>query len=228
MAPDREQSGISAAVTLHQPIRTRKVASLVRGVKTYAVEGTPSDSVIVGLERLVPEKVDLLVSGINEGSNLGEDILLSGTVGAAFQGYFRGVPSLAISVASLTNVHYGPAASVARALALAIAKAKPSGRLLLNVNLPNVPAREIQGVETTQMGNRIFMDVAEEGHDGRRSYYWIKRNRPTEDLAEGTDIWAIRNKRVSITPLTARLTDSQGASQLTELSGEVFRALRPD
>ena len=213
-------------MTLHQPVRTREVASLARGVKTYAVEGTPSDSVIVGLERLVPKKVDLLVSGINEGSNLGEDILLSGTVGAAFQGYFRGVPSVAISVASLTNVNYGPAALVA--LALAIAKAKPSGRLLLNVNLPNVPAREIQGVEITRMGNRVFMDVAEEGHDGRRSYYWIKRNRPTEDLAEGTDLWAVRNKRVSITPLTAHLTDSQAASRLTELSGEVFSALRPD
>ena len=228
VAPDRDQSGISSAVTLHHPIRAREVAPQSKGVMTYAVEGTPSDSVILALERLAEGKVDLVVSGINEGANLGEDILLSGTVGAAFQGYFRGIPSMAVSVASLTKVRYGPAAAIVRGLAQAVAAGSLKSPLLLNVNVPNVPVKEIKGIDVTQMGNRTFMDVAEEGHDGRRTYYWIKRNRPTGDLKEGTDIWSVRNKRISITPLSAQLTDSEGASGLAELSKDVFRAVRPE
>jgi len=103
VAPDREQSGVGTSVSLHSPLRVRSVRPVVPGIETYAVEGTPADSVIIALRMLLKDKLDLVVSGINEGSNLGTDVLISGTVGAAFQAYFYGLPAIAVSVASFSD-----------------------------------------------------------------------------------------------------------------------------
>ncbi|MEE8473496.1 MAG: 5'/3'-nucleotidase SurE, partial [Dehalococcoidia bacterium] len=113
VAPDREQSGVGTSVTLHHALRLRRERTRVRGVEAYSVEGTPADSVIIAVGHVMKEGVDLVISGINEGANLGNDIFISGTVGGALQGYFYGITSLAIGVAALEDHRFGPAARLA-------------------------------------------------------------------------------------------------------------------
>lgn len=201
VAPDREQSGVGSSVTLHHPVRMAPTAPLLDGVKTYAVEGTPADSVILATETLIKEPIDLLVSGINAGSNVGNDVFVSGTVGAAFHGYFRGIPSIAISVTALNDVRYEVAARLASLLALRVKEgALPKG-LLLNVNLPNKPMEQLKGILVTRLGRNSYLEVVNEGKDPRRKYYWINRSRPAWQLEEGTDIWAVQNDYISLSPL---------------------------
>ena len=227
VAPDREQSGVGTAISMNHPVRVSEALSPLEGITAYAVEGTPADCTILALESLIEDEVGLIVSGINRGANLGNDIFISGTVGAAFQGFFRGIPSIAISVASLTDVHYGPAALVARLLAQATAEGKLIAPLLLNVNLPNVPLEKIKGVSMTQLGRRTYMDVVKEGDDGHRKYYWIVRDKPGWELAKGLDIWVVRRRRVSITPIHANLTSNHVSKDMGALTRELRRALRP-
>ncbi|MBI4302298.1 MAG: 5'/3'-nucleotidase SurE [Chloroflexi bacterium] len=227
IAPDREQSGVGTSVTLHRPVRATRIDPLIEGIKAYAVEGTPADCVILGLETLMETQPQLVVSGINEGANLGNDVLISGTVGGALQGYFHNIPSLAISVAALENVHFEAAAKVGRLLARLLAnRAWPKG-ILLNVNLPNLPSEEIQGVVMTRLCGPSYAEKVEEGHDGRRKYYWIVRGRANFRATKGTDIWALRNKQISITPLHSYITDRATKSILTGLEPEVMASLRP-
>ncbi|MSP78458.1 MAG: 5'/3'-nucleotidase SurE [Dehalococcoidia bacterium] len=234
-APDREQSGTGTAVSLQSPLRLTEVEPIVPGVPSWRVEGTPCDAAIVALEVLMRDKVDLLVAGINAGANLGEDVLVSGTVGAALQGYFRGVPSLAFSVTALADIHWEPAAQLLKQLATALSNEGLSTvlprdvadrPLLLNVNLPNLPAHEIKGVEITRLGKRAYADVVKEGHDGRRQWYWVMRDKPVWELVEGTDIWAIRHNQVSITPLHTDLTYDKFPPSLVPIAKVLFEGLQ--
>jgi 5'-nucleotidase len=198
-APDRDQSGKGTSVTLNGPLRLHKVKPLLDGVKTYSVEGTPGDSVILALSHAVKDKVDLVVSGINEGPNLGNDTFISGTIGAALQGYFYGIPSIAISVAAFQDLHFDVSAEIAKLLALAIDNGEIPGKMLLNVNLPNLPRDEIKGVEITRLGERNYIDKIDTGHDGKRQYYWIVRGIPEWSVSPGSDIWALEQDKISIT-----------------------------
>jgi 5'-nucleotidase len=227
VAPDREQSGAGTAITLSQPLRAKEVVPLVDGIKTYAVEGTPADSAILALESLVEGPVDLVVSGINQGSNMGNDVFISGTMGAALQGFFRGIPTIAISVAALKDVHFTPAAQVVRLLAQGIADGKLVPPLLLNINLPNVPLEKIKGVSLTHLGKRTYMDVVKEGDDGRRKYYWITRENPGWVLEKGLDIWAVRRRRISITPIHTDLTSNTISREIKGLTKDIRQAFRP-
>ncbi len=227
VAPDREQSGVGAAITLSQPIRVREIAPPVEGIPTYAVEGTPADSAIVALESLIEKPVDLVISGINTGANMGNDVFISGTLGAALQGYFRNIPAVAISVAALRDVHFEAAAKAARLIAQAVAEGRLTSPLLLNVNLPNVPLEKIKGVSLTRLGRRTYMDVVKEGDDGRRKYYWIARDRPEWVLEKGLDVWAVRRRRISVTPLHTDLTSSAPPKEARALAREVRRGFRP-
>ena len=232
-APDREQSGTGTSVSLQHPVRIMEMAPIVAGVPTYSVDGTPCDAAIVALEALRPGQVDLVVSGINCGSNLGEDVLVSGTVGAALQGYFRGIPSIAISIASLTDVLYEPAGVLIRTLvhqlaAKGFAQVLPKGSdrpVLLNVNLPNLPQEKLGGVQVTRLGRRAYADVVKEGHDGRRKWFWVTRDKPVWEIVEGTDIWAVRNQNVSVTPLHTDLTHATLPVALMPLVAELHQAL---
>ena len=225
VAPDREQSAVGSSVTLHQPLRAREIDPPVSGVKSYSVEGTPADSVILALKNLVDSEIDLVVSGINEGANLGDDVLISGTVGAALQGYLNSIPSIAVSVGALEDVHFDPAARLAVVLARLVAKGALPKRMLLNVNLPNLPLSQIKGIELTHLGRRSYGDMIQEGHDGKRKYYWIVRGKPEWKPEEGTDIWAVLNDKISITPLHAVATSSRVLSILKELSPTILREL---
>lgn len=224
-APDREQSAVGSSVTLHHPLRAREIEPPVSGVKSYSVEGTPADSVILALRTLIHGEIDLVVSGINEGANMGDDVLISGTVGAALQGYLNGIPSMAVSVKAVDNVHFDAAARLAVVLTKLIAKGALPRRMLLNINLPNLPLSQIKGIELTHLGRRSYGDTIEEGHDGKRKYYWIVRGKPEWQPQDGTDIWAVLNDRISITPLHAVATSPRVLSTLKQLSPTILQEL---
>ncbi len=231
VVPDREQSGVGTSVTLHHPLRVREVVPISDGIPTHIVEGTPSDSVIIALGMVLGEKVDLVVSGINEGSNLGNDVIISGTVAAAFQGYFHGISSMALSVASFHDLNF----EVASGLALAFARQFKEGalphKLLLNINLPNLPLKDIEGIEITRLGERSTTDAVRngaisKGFDGKRDYYWIRHGAPEWVGGEGTDIWALKQNRISVTPLHSDLTDSEHCAVLQDMSSSLFDSLK--
>ena len=226
VAPDRDQSGIGSAKTLVAVVRAEEVPARIDGVKAFSVQGTPDDCVILATESLFQERFDLVVSGINQGANLGLDIMSSGTVGGAMQGYFRDIPSMAVSVTSLTDVKYEAAALTARCLAVAISRSSPPGPLLLNVNLPNVAPEMIERVDIARLGPRAYMESVARESDGRRTHYWIRQNRPSNlEAAEGTDIWAVRKNRVSITPVDLLTGPSEPSIVYDALAGEVAEEL---
>jgi 5'-nucleotidase len=205
VAPDREQSAIGTAVTLTQPLRVQKIRPLVPGVEAYAVQGTPGDSVILALENLVKGPVDLVVSGINQGLNLGNDVLISGTVGAALQGYLRGFPAIALSLSGTESAYVESAARVGALLAKkvgAYGNTPLRAPILLNVNLPDRQLSDIKGIRITHLASESHIDTVEEGHDGKRKYYWLVRQRkPDRVYPDMTDIWAVEQGYVSLTPL---------------------------
>jgi len=224
VAPDRDQSGAGTSVTLGQPLRLSGIKSPLKGVKAYSVEGTPADSVILALRFAMKDGIDLIVSGINEGPNLGNDVFISGTVGAALQGYFYGIPAVAFSVAAFESLHFGVAARLARLLAGELVDKGLSQKLLLNVNLPNLPREEIEGIEITNLGEREYADRIEPGHDGKRQYYWIMRGEPDWTMIPGTDAWALKQNRISITPLPDN-TDNVNHHFLKSLAPDLSRKL---
>ncbi len=226
VAPDREQSAIGTAVTLRQPLRVQRVRPMVPGVETYAVEGTPADSVILALDKLAKNKIDLVISGINQGPNLGDDVLISGTVGAALQGYLRGFPALAISINSVDNLHLDNAAKLAALLAKKIDTDALPANIFLNVNLPNLPLTKIKGVKITRLASKSHIDTVEEGHDGKRAYYWLVRQKVNKNTDKKTDIWVIEQGNISITPLHTNLLNRSTPPIPDNLCSDLFQELQ--
>jgi len=206
VAPDRQQSGVGTAVTLNKPLRVQSVKPLVPKVETYSVEGTPADSVIMGLTKLAKDKIDLVVSGINHGSNLGDDVLISGTVSAALHGYQHGFSAIAISVDARDNPYLDTAAELAALLAKRIESNSLPANILLNVNVPNLPLAQIRGVEITRLASGSHTDSVEEGHYGKNIYYHLIRHRTNKAADVKTDIWAIEQGIISVTPLHTNLS----------------------
>jgi len=219
VAPDREQSGVGASFSLHHPVRLHRINR--RGVKAHAVDGTPADAVLLALSHLYPEGIDAVVSGINPGSNMGRDIFLSGTVGAALHGHFKGIPSVAISMSRLKRPRYSTGAFVARALVPLIAANDSFKETILNVTVPNFKPEDLQGVEITRLMDAHSNLEVTAGDNGRDSHYWIgierRKRAKKKDIPKGTDVWAIREKRVSITPLHTDLTSYAGSEVLPEV-----------
>jgi 5'-nucleotidase len=222
VAPDREQSGVGTSITLHQPLRVRPAKSAVTGVEAYSVEGTPADSVIIGTRMLWEDRVDLVISGINEGPNLGKDVLVSGTVGAAFQAHNCGLPAIALSVFGIENMHFEVAAKIGSVLAQQVSLGYLPDTLLLNVNLPNVPIDQITGIDITQLGRSGYTEGLavtrlKGSYDTRRDYCWIVPN--VMDLKEepGTDILALKQNRISITPIDNNVTSRESPESLKQI-----------
>jgi len=224
VAPDREQSAAGTAVTLHQPLRIQKVAPMVPEIETYAVEGTPSDSVILALGKLAKGKIDLVISGINQGLNLGDDVHISGTVGAALQGYLHGFPALAIS--TVQGDHMDTAAKLTTLLAKRITSNSLRTNIFLNVNLPNLPIAKIGGVQITRLASESHTDTVEEGDDGRRKYYWLVRQKTNKVTDEKTDIGAIEQGNISITPLHTNLSNKPSPPILNNLCSDLLQELQ--
>ena len=227
VAPDRDQSGVGTSVTLRQPLRLNKIKSPLERVESYSVEGTPADSVILALKFAMKDGVDLVVSGINEGPNLGDDVFMSGTVGAALQGYFYGVPAIAISLGAFESLHFDVAAGLARLLVTEIRDKKLSEKMLLNVNLPNLPLEEIEGVEVTALGDRDYAFKIETGHDGKSDYHWIAYGESKRHTVAGTDVCVLKQNKVSITPLPRNLNGSS-YDFINSLALEVSRKFLSD
>ena len=211
IAPDHNWSAAGHTKTMHKPLRVEEV-KLADGSLAYASNGAPSDCVALGVLGFLERKPDLVVSGINEGPNLGHDITYSGTVAAAMEGVIAGIPSIAVSLADyevgLESEAFSYAAQFTARLAKSVLAEGLRGDLLLNVNVPNLPREEIRGVGITRLGKRIYKDVLIKRQDPRgRTYYWIGGEPPTGVAEEGTDIWAIVEKRISITPIKLDLTE---------------------
>jgi 5'-nucleotidase len=228
VAPDREQSAVGTAVNLRKPLRVQSISPLHPGIGAFSVEGTPSDAVILGLARVVPEKVDLVVSGINQGSNLGEDVLISGTVGAALSAYLRGFPAIAVSCESS---RWNPAylQEVGRFTALLAQRGYNLGltpNLFLNLNFPDLPAAEVKGVRLTRLAHKSHVNTVEEGHDGKRTYYMLVRESVNHQVDRRSDIWAHSQGFISITPLNLFLDDRVPASQLEKLTAGLLEEFR--
>ena len=226
VAPDREQSGSGTAVSLRQPLRVQKVRPLVPEIETHSVEGTPTDSVILALGKLLKNKIDLVVSGINSGPNLGDDVLISGTVGAALMGYRHGFPALAISIASLDSHYLDNAARLATLLAKKIADSSLPSNIFLNVNLPSLPLEKIKGIKITRLASKSHIDTVEEGHDGRKAYYWLVRQKINKNVDKNTDIWAIEQGNISITLLHSELLNQPSPLIPDSLCSDLLQELQ--
>ncbi len=203
VAPDREQSATSHSLTLHRPLRLRHIATDV-----LAVDGTPTDCVLLGVHGFLKRKPDLIVSGINHGPNMGNDVFYSGTVAAASEGAFLEIPSIAISLASWKGGDFETAGRVARVLVKELLRfGIPAGRCV-NINVPPLPWKALRGVRVTRLGSRVFRDVIVEKTDPRgKAYYWIGGEDPTWEQDEASDFAAVSEGFVSVTPLSFELTD---------------------
>lgn len=211
VAPDRNRSGASNSLTLDNPLRTMKAEN-----GFISVNGTPTDCVHLAVTGLLREMPDMVVSGINEGSNLSDDVLYSGTVAAATEGRFLGLPSIAVSLVGPKCQHYSTAAQVAKMLVQRLNKDPLPKYTILNVNVPDLPMEELRGFQVTRLGTRHIAEPTIKAQDPRgRNIYWIGQPGPEEDAGPGTDFYAVNTGYVSITPLHLDLTHYKVFEQLS-------------
>ena len=207
VAPDREQSATSHSLTLHHPLRPVQL-----GDRRWQVDGTPTDCVMLALEALLPERPDFVLSGINHGPNMGEDVLYSGTVAAAMEGLALGVPSIAVSFAgrvlrSDDHLLEDHVETLSKLLAHLIALPTFPADTLLNVNIPAIPARDVKGMKLTRLGRRVFSDSLTPMKDPwGRDIFWIGGGSVAWSGAEDSDFRAVKDGFVSVTPLHLDLT----------------------
>ena len=217
VAPETDQSGYAHSLSLSEPLRLRKL-----GDKHFAVRGTPTDCVIMGVRRLLPEPPDLILSGINSGSNIADDITYSGTVAGAMEGALLGIRSVALSQAYIVEdqqriVPYATAEALGPALLKNLLAVDLPVGAFLNLNFPSCAPDQVEGVRVTSQGKLAYNLGIEERADGRGlPYYWLRFGRDTTDLREGTDIHAVKSNFVSVTPLKFDLTAYELRDQLTK------------
>ena len=202
VAPDRDRSGASNSLTLDNPIRA---SCSEEGY--FLVDGTPTDCVHLAITGLLEEEPDIVISGINAGANLGDDVLYSGTVAAAMEGRFLGLPALAVSVASESPLHYETAARLVRLLLDGMSESAIPADTILNINVPDLPWQELKGFEVTRLGHRHKAEPVVRDTDPRgRTIYWVGPSGTEQDAGPGTDFFAVNNGLVSITPMQVDLT----------------------
>lgn len=215
-APDRERSASGHSITVSQPLFADRIDIPGSQSVCWAVSGTPADAVKLGVEKLLPRRPDLLVSGINRGANLGTDVIYSGTVSAAVEGSILGIPSIAVSLCTLRDPDFSYAAEFARGLALQVAREGLPQGTILNVNVPKGTREQIKGVAITRQGIRMYDGEFMEYTDPRgRTFWWLGGN-PLADQPNppDSDVKAVDAGMVSVTPLQLNLTD---ATQLERL-----------
>lgn len=217
IAPDRNRSGASNSLTLSSPLRIKQIDN-----NHYSVDGTPTDCVHLALTGFMEPTADIVVSGINDGGNLGDDILYSGTVAAAMEGRFLGFPAIAFSIVGNTIQHYDTAAQIARQLVLKMRTNVLPAQTILNVNIPDLPLNEIKGVEVTRLGTRHGAEPIVRDEDPRgRPIYWVGPPGMQSDAGPGTDFYAISQNCVSMTPLQIDMTHYKVFEQLSKWTKEI-------
>lgn len=202
VAPDRDRSGASNSLTLDSPIRATVMPDGV-----IRVEGTPTDCVHLAITGLLEQEPDIVVSGINAGANMGDDVIYSGTVAAATEGRFLGLPAIAVSLAAHQPRHYETAARVAAELLVRLCRDPLPADTILNVNVPDLPYEDLSGFEATRLGHRHKAEPVIKAQDPRgRPIYWVGPAGAEQDAGPGTDFHAVRQGYVSITPIQVDLT----------------------
>ena len=205
VAPDRERTAVGHALTLHKPLRLTRVRP-----RWFSVNGTPTDCVNLAVQHVLPRRPALLVSGINRGVNLGDDVTYSGTVSAALEGTIMGIPSLAVSQDGRERFRFPVAAAYALIVARAVFRHRLPVETLLNVNVPDRPKRAIRGLRVTRLSRRRFDNPIIEKIDPHgRHYYWIAGTRMTWKRQADSDYTALRERYVSVTPLRLDMTDER-------------------
>ena len=210
VAPSENKSAASSSLTIGKPLKPIQIKKNV-----YAIDATPSDCVHLALCWFIKESIDLVVTGINFGANLGDDVIYSGTVAGAIEGRFLGLPSIAMSLASWECKHFDTAGDVAKLLVAQIDKAPLAYNTIINVNVPDVPMSEIKGIKSTRIGNRHKSEPSIQDLKDP-SFYWIGENGKQADNGEGTDFHAVSNNFVSVTPLQIDLTKYPELKQVSE------------
>jgi len=203
IAPDREKSAIAHSVTLHRPLRVERIKR-----NTYAVDGTPADCVHLGVHGILSERPDLIISGINKGGNLGDDVTYSGTVSAALEGTLLGIPSFAVSLVARSHFKFGTAARFALRVARHVARKGLPKDTFLNINVPNLDEKEVKSYRITRQGKWVHHRsgvVAKIDPRGKK-YYWVGEAPSISEQGKDTDIEAVSNSCISITPLHIDLT----------------------
>ncbi len=209
VAPSEERSGAAQSITLKQPIICEQVAE-----REWSVYGTPTDAMILALHRILPEHPDLVISGINRGANMGENVYYSGTVGAAMEAVINRIPAIAISLAHRgKDFDFAPAAQFARKLIELVLREKAQPGMLLNVNVPQAWSG---GVRLTRQSEKITRNLLKDGTDPRgRAYYWLHEQAVKEDVAPDTDYAAVFSGAISITPLELDRTHETSLNPLS-------------
>ncbi len=222
VAPEMDQSGVAHSLSVNDPLRLREI-----GPARFAVKGTPTDCIIMGMKHILAEKkVDLVLSGINSGQNVAEDVTYSGTIAGAIEGTILGVPSIALSQAyghhaygGRAAIQWGCAETHAPAIIRRVLEAGFASDVVINVNFPACPAEEVAGISATMQGRRDAQIVRIDPRtDGRGNpYYWIAFGRNTYKVAPGTDLEALAQNRISVTPLKLDLTDEPTVTRYAQL-----------
>ena len=210
VAPSENKSAASSSLTIGKPLKPIQIKKNV-----YAIDATPSDCVHLALCGFIKESIDLVVTGINFGANLGDDVIYSGTVAGAIEGRFLGLPSIAMSLASWECKHFDTAGEIAKLLVAQINKAPLANNTIINVNVPDIPMTEIKGIKSTRLGNRHKSEPSIQDLKNP-SLYWIGENGKEADNGEGTDFHAVSNNFVSVTPLQIDLTKYPELKQVSE------------
>lgn len=219
VAPDRERSAAGHSLTLHSPLRVEEVDSKYGAKQCWMTTGTPGDCVKLAIHAILTEeqKPDLVISGINHGPNLGSDILYSGTVSSAMEGAMIGVPSIATSLASLSNDYdsFKYAGNFIAELVNRLDVTKIPPKTILNINIPGLDKDDIAGIAITELGNKMFIDKYEKRTDPRgKVYYWLTGELINQPEDNKTDFAAIRNNKISITPVTYEMTRTDVMKEL--------------
>lgn len=212
VAPDRNRSAASNSLTLHRPLRTFKLRD-----NYYSVNGTPTDCVHLAINGLLHEKPAMVVSGINQGANLGDDVLYSGTVAAATEGRFLGFPAIAVSLVGESLVHYDTAAEFTKMIIQKLIDKPLAPNSILNINVPDLPISEVKGIKVCRLGYRhqsepIITERDPRGHE----IFWVGPPGSEQDAGPGTDFHAVNQGYVSVTPLKVDLTAHQSLAEVEE------------
>ncbi|RNF82576.1 5'/3'-nucleotidase SurE [Montanilutibacter psychrotolerans] len=225
VAPDRDRSGASNSLTLDMPVRV-----VQQDAATWRVFGTPTDCVHVAITGMLDVEPDIVVSGINNTANLGDDVIYSGTVAAAMEGRFLGLPAVAVSLATADHVgrHYETAARAAVEIIARLRTDPLPADTILNVNVPDRPWGDIAGFEVARLGNRHRAEACVPQTDPRgRQWWWIGAAGPEQDAGPGTDFHSVRNGHISITPIKVDLTRYQALEQVASWVGGLAASLQP-
>lgn len=218
VAPDRNRSGASNSLTLQNPLRMTQLPN-----NFYSLDGTPTDCVHFATTGYFDEPFDMVLSGINAGANLGDDVLYSGTVAAAIEGRFLGHPAIAFSLAAEVPRHWDTAAVIVQQMMKQYLSAPLDPEMILNVNIPDLPLNEIKGVRGTRLGHRHLAEPVIKDQDPRgRPLFWIGPAGKEADAGEGTDFHAIKNGYVSVTPLTCDLTHRQQLNATADWAAQLL------